>query len=226
MKRLITAIINFFRGLFGIVSEKLEDDVRDGKFAIEDSKAQIADFRMKIAKLIAENKKMQRTLDLAKSKITKWQSIADTAGSKEDWTAAETALTNKANAVKEVNTLENEIKKTEAIIANLKKQLDIAQNKIGTAESNITRLAARKDAAEIRTGLAKAASGLQGDGPLASLDKLEQKVDASEAEAEALEEMAFSEGSETAELEAKYGAGSSDVSNELEALKAKFTKTE
>jgi len=224
MGRLIRAIINFFRGLFGLAASKLEDDVRDGKFAIEDSKEQIADFRMKIAKLIAENKKMDRKLEASKQNVAKWQSIADGAGAKSDWEGAKKALGFRSSATKEVNTLNGEITRTENIIANLKKQLETAQNTIGTAESNITRLAARKDAAEIRSGLAKAASGLSsGDSPLASLNKLEEKVDASEAEAEALEEMAEAEAGDS-DLEAMYGGGGSDVDADLEALKAKFNK--
>lgn len=224
MTRLIKAIINFFRGLFGTVAEKLEDDVRDGKFAIEDSKEQINSFRIKIAQLLAENIKMGKTLAAAKQNVDKWQSIADTAASKEDWDGAEKALGFKKNAEGEVTTLTAEIGKTEKIISNLKKQLEIAQNKIGTAESNITRLSARKDAAEIRKGLAQASAGLYGAGPLSSLDKLEDKVNAQEAEADALEEMSNLSGD--SDLESKYGSSSTDVSDELAALREKFKKSE
>lgn len=225
MARLIKAIINFFRGLFGIVAEKLEDDVRDGKIAIEDSKEQISDFRIKIARLIAENKKMSRSLEAAKQNVTKWQSIADTAGSKQDWVGAEKALGLKNHATKEVTTLNSEIVKTNNIITNLKKQLETAKSRIGNAESNITRLEARNEAAEIRAGLAKASAGLDFGGALASIDKLGDRVDAKEAEAEALEEMSV-DNSGDSDLESRYGSGSSDVSDELAAMKAKFNKPE
>jgi len=225
MGRLIKAIINFFRGLFGAAASKLEDDVRDGKFAIEDSKKQIAYFTTKIAHLIAESKKMERKLAASKTNVDKWQSIADSAGSKQDWAGAEKALKIKSDASREVTTLTSEIDRTNKIIDNLKKQLETAKSRVESAESDIIQLAARQDAAQIRKDLANAASGLtSGDSPLASLDKLRNKVDAQEAEAEALEEMAT--GGDDADLEAKYGGGESDVSSDLEALKARFGKTE
>lgn len=226
MGRLIKAIINFFRGLFGLAASKLEDDVRDGKFAIEDSKEQIADFRKKIASLIASNKKIERKRDESKLAVDKWASIEEAAGAKQDWINAKKAIASKKNAEGVVNTLTAEINKTERIITNLKKQLEAAQNKINGAESDITQLAARKDAAEIRKGLAEAASGLSsGSNPLASLDKLKDRVYADEVEAEALEEMAGSNTDE-ADLEALYGSGNgSAVDDELEALKAKFNKS-
>lgn len=225
MGRLIKAIINFFRGLFGAAASKLEDDVRDGRFAIEDSKKQIAEFTTKIAHLIAESKKMEKKLAASKANVEKWQSIADSAGKKQDWEGAEKALKIKSNATKEVSTLTNEINRTDKIIENLKNQLEAAKARIGNAESDITQLAARKDAADIRTGLAKAAAGLNSeDSPFANLDKLKDKVNAQEAEAEAMEEM--TSGGDDADLEAKYGGGGNDVSGDLEALKAKFGKTE
>jgi len=226
MVRLIKAIINFFRGLFGVAASKLEDDVRDGKFAIEDSRERIADFRKKIAHLIASNKNIERKRNESKLAVDKWSSIANAAGAKQDWVNAEKALTSKKSAESVVNSLTTEINKTERIITNLKKQLETAQNKINGAESDITQLAARKDAADIRKGLAEAASGLSsGDNPLASLDKLKDKVNASEAEAEALEEISAGNTDES-DLEALYGGGSgSAVNDELAALKEKFNKS-
>lgn len=222
--RLITAIINFFRGLFGMVADKLEDPVRDGKFAIEDSKEQIAKFRTQIASLIAENKRMERKLVESEGKVSKWQAISESAASKNDWESAKTALERKSTSVNEVNTLKSEITKTTNIINNLKKQLETAQAKISSSESDLTRLAARNEAADIRQGLAAASSSLSSsDSPLAKLDKLKQKVDQKEAEAEALEEMAMDDQGDI-DLEAKYSSGGSNVSDELEALKAKFSK--
>ena len=223
MIRLFRAIINFFRGLFGEAAKAIEDPVRDGKLAIEDSKDQIADFRMKIASLIAESKKMERRLSVAKEAVTKWTGIAEMAAGKGDRDGAKSALEFKARASKDVATLSSEINRTNQTITNLKSQLDAAQNKITNAESNMTTLSARRDAAAIRKGLAEASAGLNsGDSPLAALDDLENQVNTSEAEAEALEEMSNTDTG--ADLESKYSGGS-DMDSELEALMSKHTST-
>jgi phage shock protein A len=218
---LLKTIKNMFRGAAAAADDKLKDAERDGKFAIQDSKKQMAEFTAKIAHLMAENRKMEKRYDNAKADVNKWQSIAIKAAANNDEAGARLALQNKNVAQKVAATMKTEIEKTESIIVNLKKQLETAKTKIGSAESNLTRLAARNEAAKIRTDLAKAATDFNsGDSPLAALDDLEKDVESQESEAEAWEELQGSAGQE-ADLEDKYSSAGSDVDDELAKLMGK-----
>ncbi len=82
-------------------------------------------------------------------------------------------------------------------------------------------LAARSEGARIRTELAKASSAFNSsESPLAALDDLQNAVDASEAEAEAWEDLSAEERGSTQALEEKYGGGVSSIEVEFEELKA------
>jgi phage shock protein A len=218
MTAFIKAIINFFRGLLGMATKKLEDPVRDGKFAIEDSKKQISEFRTKIAALIAEKIKMEKRRGDAKSNFEKWNKILENATEKNDESAIAKSKDIRNRYGREFKALDTDLERTMKTISDLKTRLEMAQNKVNNAQSNITILSARKDAADIKKNLASAAAGLDG-GALSSLDNLERSVLESEAEADAIEELSADSSGDT-DLESKYGGSGGD--DEFDDLAAKF----
>lgn len=225
MASLWKAIKNFIRGKRDQAAEKLKDDERDGLFAIQDSKKQIAEFTTKIATLMAENNRIEKRKNNADLEVQKWNSIAEKAASKGDEASTRTALQNKGNAKKTSDSLSKEIDRTKKLIDNLRGQLNSAKDRISKAESNLTTLGARNQAAKIRQELAKATTDFNsGDSPLAALDNLEKAVEKSESEAEAWEEMGEDSSPDQA-LEDKYGSGSSDVEDELAELMKKNKKS-
>lgn len=221
MASLFKAIGNVFREKRDQAAKKLADPVRDGKFAIEDSKKQIRDHTTTVAQLRAETIKSKRKLTDAQSEKKKYDRFAKKAGeagNQDDLRAAVEKLQEWTTICTE---LSSQIEKNEGVETNLRKQLDAARTKVARAEQNHTTLAARKKGAALRTSLAKASQTFaDGQVGLGALDELEDAVLQEEAEAEAFEEMA-APGVDKG-LEEKYGSGGSV---NTEDMMAKYMKT-
>lgn len=221
---LFKAISNFFRGQADKAATALEDVERDSKFAIEDSKKQIAEFQSKIARIMAQNKLSVRDRDAAQEEVEKLQGMAERAAAKKNEQHVRELVNKKATAQRNLDTLNGQITKNEAVIKQLRAQLDANRTKIANAESNRGRLVATLEGAKIREEMATAASGLDTSSPLAALDRLERKVNEAEANAEVAEELAGAEDTST-ELEGLYSDSASDVDDEVARLMGKPTGT-
>ena len=223
MAKVFKAVGNWFRAKDEDAAKAIGDPVRDGKFAIEDSKKQIAEFTQKIAKLVASNKRMEREHVDAVAEAGKFQTYAERAAADESADDVRTALEHRTDAEGRVATMESEIENTSQLIAQLRGQLNRSRAKVAGAESNLVRMSARMEGAKVRKELAKASSSFDtGDSPLAALDNLEQEVLTLETEAEAWEELSTDPAAEAQKsLEAKYGdAGTSEVDDEVAKLMA------
>jgi len=223
---LIKSLWNRIRGASDELAEQISDAEVDGKLAIKDSKAQIAEFTTKIAKLVALNKQTERKLTEAKAdveKFTKMATRAADAGNEDD---LRQLLEKKGTSQKLVDNYTAEITRNDKLEKQLKDNLATARKKIDSAENNLTSLSARKEGAEVRKELAKANSSMLGDGGgLGALDDFEKKVNAQEAEAEAIEEMVDEEpGNVDKGLEDKYSGSNSDVDDEMAKMLAAAKK--
>ncbi len=221
MAKVFGALKNWFRAKDEAAAKAMSDPVRDSRFAIEDSKKQIAEFTSKIAQLIASNKQLQREHAQAEADADKFQSYAEraaAAGSEDD---VREALSQHAMADERRSTLIAEIERNNQLVAQLRSQVNTARAKVAGAESNLVRLNARLEGAKVRQELAKASSSFAGgDSPLAALDNLEKEVNTVETEAEAWEELSVDATEQSQQsLESKYGsAGSTAVDDEVARL--------
>lgn len=221
MAKILKAVSNWFRAKDEDAAKALSDPVRDSRFAIEDSKKQIADFTAKIAQLVASNKRLERERDESAAEVDKFQRFAERAAEAGDENDVRQALEHRSQADQRVLTLTSEIERNYQLIAQLREQLNKARARVANAESNLVRLSARMEGAKVRTELAKASSAFDsGSSPLAALDNLEKQVDTLETEAEAWEELSAEPGRDAQKsLEEKYGSGGrADVSNEVARL--------
>lgn len=220
MASLFKAIGNMFREKRDQAAKVLADPVRDGKFAIEDSKKQIREFTTQVAHLRAETIKQKANLKDALAEKKKFESIAKKAGEANNTDDVRTAVEAIQKWTTRAGELKSQVDKNEQIETNLRKQLDATRTKISRAEQNHQTLAARKKGAEVRKSLAMASSKFaDGQGGLAALDDLEDAVRDEEAEAQAFEEMAAPV-DEAADLTEKYGSGGVDTDD----MMAKYLK--
>ncbi|MDP8228416.1 MAG: PspA/IM30 family protein [Candidatus Electryoneaceae bacterium] len=226
MAGLFRTLKNLVRGKSQEMADSIADPIRDGRLAIKDSEKLIANFTSKIAKLVAQNKALQRELTEATAEVNKYQGFAEKAATSNNIDDARQSLELKAGAQKRVETLTGEIERNGQLIKNLRDQLSKARAKVASAKRSITNLEARHEGAKIRTELAKASSEFNsGDNPLASLDALENAVVERESEAEAWEELNQDGAPADESLEEKYGSSTgTDVDAELAQLMAGVKK--
>ena len=229
MPSFLKTFANMVRGKKDEMAKKMADPVRDGKIAIEDSEKQVAQFTEKIAKLMAETKRLTRQRDDAKADIDKYTNIAQQAaqaGAEDD---VRKAVEMKNQAQQRYDSLDSEVKRNEQLVQNLRQQLTKARAKVAQAKSSMTSLSARMEGAKVRQELGKAASEFNaGSSPLAALDDLEKSVQSKESEAEAWEEMVGAEEEASgASLEEKYkGGGTASVDSEVAELMQKAKTTQ
>lgn len=217
------AVKNTVRKKKDEAAEKMSDPIRDGKYAIEDSKQKLADISGNIAKYSASIKKNQRQLDTETADIKKWTNLAKSAAEAGNKDNVVKCITEKTQAQARADNLKKIIKTDETYLAQMKSQWQKNNTKVSQAESNHAQLAVRKQMAEARKEFAKGAQGLDSDNCFAELDKLADSVEADECEAEALEELAPTD--TLADMEATYGAaGDGAVDDEVAKLMAAATK--
>ncbi len=201
-------------------AEKMSDPIRDGKFAIEDSKKTLAGIQSNIAKYSSQIKQNQRKLDTELNDVKKWTNLSKKAAETQQEDKVRTCITNKAQAQSRADNLKKIITQDEAMLAKMKSQWQAHNNKVSQAESNHAQLAVRKQMAEARKQFAKSTQGLDSDSCFAELDKLQSDVESTECEAEAYEEMAPTD--DLSSMEAEFGStGDGAVDDEVAKLMAK-----
>ena len=219
MSKLLKSIGSWLRGKDDELSKKVSDPVREGQFAIEDSKKQVKEFTIKISKLVAANKRVQKEIESAAADLKKYQGFAEKAAGAGNEADCREALKLKGEAQQQADVLGNEVARNQQIIDSLRANLNNARAKISTAERNMISLSARKEGAKVRKELAMASSSFNvNDGPLSKLDDLEKAVIEEETEADAWDELS-SETDAGSSLDQKYGTGvSSEVDDEVAKL--------
>ena len=205
-------------------AEAMADPIRDGKYAIEDSKKKLGEIQSNIAKYSASIKKNQRQLDTELADVKKWGKLSEQAAKAGNEDHLRKCITEKTQAQGRADNLKKMIKTDSNYLDQMKSQWQKNNAKVGAAESNHAQLAVRKQMAEARKEFAKGAQGLNSDNCFAELDKLSDSVEADECEAEALEEMAPSD--DLADMEAAYGAsGDGAVDDEVARMMAAAKKS-
>jgi len=218
MGKLWNALKNTWREKKDEAAEKLADPVRDGKFAIEDAKKQEAEFTRQVAEHIAAIKRMERDRAESEAQMKKYDKLAKTFAKKieEGDDSQMKNLEAAAQKVEQFKAKMTELKKgietNEGHRRKLESDLNQVRNRIATAEQNYHTLAARQKAAEMKKKLAESKAKLEtGMGGLSALDELQNAVDVTETQAEAIEELA---GVSDADLEAAAAeASASDLAS-------------
>jgi len=191
-----------------------------GKQAIAASEQKIAEHRQRIGNFSAKIKIQQKNLEEAQADVKKWMNIANKEVQAGNSVSAKTALVEKNKAEARLTTLKSEISQNEAVLNREKTNLQTLIDKVEKAKNSFDNLSIRKEGAEMR----KSQTGVNpDDNCFDALDDLEEQVEATEAEAEAYEEMS-GVGNEASKLEAKYESGASDVDDELAKLIEKNKK--
>ena len=186
MFRLWKALSYWFRSLFGKTTALISDPVRDSQFQIEDAEKERDRFENRIAKLLANNRKIERELNQEVGQVSKWDIIIKKAVAANNRDDARKALVNKTSAESRVNVLKVQLTESRAEAEKLKDDLEHFNIKIENAKRSSTMLAARLEGAQIRSAITSGGSDI--NSAFAALDNLEkmanEAVDMAEAHTE------------------------------------------
>ena len=206
---------------------KAEDPEKMLNQMIIDMNEHLIESKKGVASAIADEKRLERQMNENLEKAKEWESkamIALKAG-KED--LAKQALLRKQEYSNYHNELKPQWEAQHAAVSKLKESLKVLQQKIEEAKRKKNILIARAKRAETTKKIQSTMGSMQGNNAFAVFDRMSQKVEQIEAEADALselEDMSKDESLEAQFKELESSGTSADLL--LEELKAKMESGE
>ncbi len=206
------------------MTANFEDPEKMLKQAIREMEQSIGEATQETAKVLANEKRMAKELANNQREAGEWQRKAEQAVAAGDDGLARKALSRKQEHQKLVTALQDQLTAAEDASRTLKHQLEGMQAKLAEAKRSLATLSARNRAAEfkkkVHTSAMAAESSAVSDNAFAKFDRLREKVEQAEAEADALAELRGS-AALADEPPSSSETASADIEDELAALKQK-----
>ncbi|MGH2416178.1 MAG: PspA/IM30 family protein [Microcystaceae cyanobacterium] len=212
IKRVVSANLND-------MVAKAEDPEKMLEQAVVEMQEDLVQLRQGVAQAIAAQKRTEKQYNEAQNEINKWQRNAQLALQKGDENLARQALERKKTSTETSNALKASLDQQVAQVETLKRNLIQLESKISEAKTKKEMLKARITAAKAQEQLQGMVRGMNTTSAMAAFERMEEKVLTQEARAQAAGELAG------ADLESQFATleGSSDVDDELAALKASLS---
>ncbi|MBZ0115955.1 MAG: PspA/IM30 family protein, partial [Sandaracinaceae bacterium] len=198
---------------------KSEDPEKMLNQVIVDMNQQLVEAKKQVAVAIADEKRLQKQYTNEKSILDEWHKKAMLAVRAGDDDLAKEALMRKKEHEALATAFEEQWRKQQLAVNQLKTALRALNNKIEEAKRKKNVLVARKRRAEAMKSIQETMAGLSDNSAFETFDRMAEKIDQIEAEAEAGAELSEEYSGDVlksrfAKLEATAGADA-----ELEALK-------
>lgn len=188
-------------GIFRRLAQLLKSNVNDLISRSEDPEKmlnqvvvemnqQLVEAKKQVAVAIADEKKLLRQFEAERAKADEWEKRAMLAVRAGDDALATEALARKKDHDALAEQLEQQWAKQKAAVDQLKNALRVLNNKIEDAKRKKNVLIARKKRAEAQKAIQETMSGLQNASAFETFDRMAQKIERIEAEAEAGAELA------------------------------------
>jgi phage shock protein A len=184
--------------------------------------SQLNEAKKQVASSIADEKRLAKQLEQEQAKAGEWEQRAMMALKNGNEELAKEALARKREHEGLATTYQEQWTKQKTAVENLKRTLRALNDKIEEAKRKKNVLIARKKRAEAQRAIQETMSGLQDTSAFETFDKMAEKIDRLEAEAEAGAELAEEYtgdvlASKFAQLERTHG-----TDDDLVALKRKM----
>src|SRR5580700_6805908 len=155
-----------------------------------DMNQQLVEAKKQVAASIADEKRLAKQLEQETANAQEWERRAMMALRAGNEPLAKEALARKREYDELVATLKDQWTKQKAAVDQLKKALRLLNDKIEEAKRKRNVLIARKKRAEAQRAIQETMSGLRDQSAFETFDRMSQKIDQIEAEAEAESDLA------------------------------------
>lgn len=169
---------------------KAEDPEKMLNQMLLDMQEQLINAKRQVAVAMADEKRLMKQYEDEKSKAKDWEQKAMLAVSASKDELAKAALERKAEHDKMANSFESQWKSQQQAVEQLKVALTSLSSKIDEAKRKKNLLIARARRAEAQKTITDTMSGMSNTSALDTIERMEQKIDQMEAEAQATTEMA------------------------------------
>jgi len=198
--------------------DKAEDPEKMMDQMIREMQDNLREAKIEVAKAIADEKRLQQHLNQNQAQAKNWESKAMLALKKGDEALATEALKQKKSYDQLAGSIQPQWEQQNGLSSKLKDSLRALESKIDEARRKKDILGARQKRAEAQKKIQDVMTGLNDRSAFATFDRMEQKVQEIEAQADAAVEL------ESVSLDDQFKAleAGADVNDELAALKAKM----
>ncbi len=169
--------------------DRFEDPEKMLRQAIREMEAAVDSALQSAARVVANEKLLAKQLNEHRRQAEHWHGRARQAVADADEPLARRALVRKAEHEQLIPALEDQHTATQAAGRKLRRQLDGMRAKLSEAKRKLATLSARKRAADARLTLATVGTSDLPDAAFSKFDKMCQRVELAEAEADALAEL-------------------------------------
>ena len=200
--------------------DRAEDPEKMVKQIIIDMQKELNQSTQAYGKAMASERIAKKQYDDAVKLSTEWENKAKLALQSGDQELAKKALANKVKIDKDVESYKEMYDTISQQTEAIKTQVDVLKSKLEEAKSRQAMLIARSQMAETQKNLAKQTGGFDAGAASEKFDRMEEKISAKEAEAQAFSEIAGQQNSDNDTFEQLENQGKVDA--ELERLKAEM----
>ena len=187
--RLAGAVGRLVRSAIGGATDALEDPEVVLKQAVDDMAVERQKVAQALAGLKSSSNSTRRQIARAEHGATSWLARAQLAVAKGDEALARQALQRRQADLSIIAAREAQLREQAVVEDKLRDSLLTYDAKLAEARGRKDTLVARAQQAKLSAAAAKAVAGLDSTSALAAFERLEQKVERLEAEAEALAEL-------------------------------------
>ena len=202
---------------------KMEDPEKVLEQAVQDMQKDLVKVRQAYAEVSASTKRMEEQVRLAEAEGAKWYERAQLALTKGEDELAREALTRRSQQLEMGESLKVQIEAQQGSITSLYESMKELEAKMAEAKAKKDQIIARARTAKAATKVNEMLAGVGSSSSMAAFDRMADKVEQLEAEADVAKQLAASSpGSGTGgSLDAQFKAleASNSVDDELEAMK-------
>jgi phage shock protein A len=198
--------------------EKMLDQI------IIDMRQQLLEAKREVAVAIADEKRLAAQVEAALAQVREWDRRAELAVQRGEDDLAREALRGKAEQQQLAAGYQSQWEAQRTSTTTLKQALRALSEKIDEAARKKNLLVARQKRAEAQKHIHEVMTGLSDTGAFEAFDRMAERVDQIEAQAEATVELSQELSGETMEQRFKALEGPVDVEQELQALKARVQR--
>ena len=204
--------------------DRAEDPEKMVKQIIIDMQEELNKSTQALGKAVSSEKIAKKQYDDAVRKSAEWEARAKTAITAGDDALAKKALENKVKADKDVLAYQEMYETISQQTDTIRTQVEVLKSKLEEAKSRQAMLIARSQMADTQKSIAKSAGGFDPNSASDKFDRMEEKIAAKEAEAQAFSEIAAENSMENDDTAKQFEKLETDskVNSELERLKAEM----
>lgn len=221
---LFRRISTLFKANVNHALSKAEDPAKILDQVIIDMNQQLAESRQKVQAALADEKRLHKEYTSAEEDAQGWEEKAKIALEKDNEDLAREALERRNESQQLADEFKGQWEKQQQAVDELKEHLGTLQRKIEEASRKKNLLVARQKRAEAQKQIHETMAGMKDNNAFSAFERMEERIDEIEANADAAEEMAEDFTDKSLEEEFVELAKESNIDDDLASLKAEVEK--